>query len=211
MTNPPIHQQLTRHSNQQTRITLIKTKGQPPDQSRLPTTRSLIESLITQSKPIPITIHHPMRTNSQSKVIKTITISPIKLNSRLTDHQPMNHTTKRQNQGLISKPLPDHNSRIKWNQQTTTSLNNTTRIKPWPHKPRVKQKWTKQITPSTELKPLPQSQASVNHKHLDQEKRITIPPTPNLPRVSINQPTFRPKRNLFKNQSQRILDSWRID
>ena len=141
MTNPPIHQQLTRHSNQQTRITLIKTKGQPPDQSRLPTTRSLIESLITQSKPIPITIHHPMRTNSQSKVIKTITISPIKLNSRLTDHQPMNHTTKRQNQGLISKPLPDHNSRIKWNQQTTTSLNNTTRIKPWPHKPRVKQKW----------------------------------------------------------------------
>lgn len=27
-------------------------------------------------------------------------------------------------------------------------------------------------------KPLPQSQASVNHKHLDQEKRITIPQLP---------------------------------
>lgn len=56
--NPPIHHNshttLTNKPESPPNQPLIETKGQPPDQSRLPTTRSLIESLITQTnKPIP--------------------------------------------------------------------------------------------------------------------------------------------------------------
>lgn len=156
-THQPNHN--TRHSNQQTRITTKPAFDRDKGATTRPITIAHHEITYRIKQTNPSTTQSPFTTPWEPTVkAKSSKQSQSPQSSSIHDWPIINQwitPPKRQNQGLISKPPPDHNSRIKWNQQTTTSLNNTTKIKPWPHEPRVKQKWTKQITPSTELNRYP--------------------------------------------------------
>ena len=125
--NPPIH-----HNSH---TTLTNKPESLPNQPLIETKDNQLKTITIAHHEITYRITHnitnkPIPTQSPFttpweptvKAIKTIMISPIKFNSRLTDYQPMNHTTKTSGaRKIISKPPPDHQPEPESNQHKPPS------------------------------------------------------------------------------------------